>query len=57
MLIAWHGSIRRHSTTHERRFLGGLRSLADYIQNEDPFDFIFSREGLRERSHPLMPQE
>jgi hypothetical protein len=30
----------------------------DAIQaNEGPFGFIFSREGLRERSHPFMPQE
>ena len=53
--------VRVHSSSlydpHERRFLGGLRSLADYIQNEGPFDFIFSRQGLRERSHPFMPQE
>ena len=42
---------------HERRISRRLRSLADYIQSEGPFDFIFSREGLRERSHPLMPQE
>jgi hypothetical protein len=31
-------------------FLGGSRSLADYIQNEVPFDFIFSREGCASKA-------
>ena len=37
-------------------FLAAKRVFADYIQDEGPFDFIFSGERLRERSRSLMPQ-
>jgi hypothetical protein len=36
---------------------GRGKNLADYIQAEGPFDFSFSREGLRGHSRPRSIQE
>jgi hypothetical protein len=35
----------------------GVNGGSSITFNEGPFDFIFSRKDLRERSNPLIPQE
>jgi hypothetical protein len=50
--------IRRYSMTLERGvFVCGEGVSPSIFRMKGPFDFILSREGLRERSNPLIPQE
>ena len=52
-----NGFIRRHSLSRgNRRTAYGLR-VSPITLREGPFDFRFSREGLRDPSRPLRPQE
>ena len=51
------GFIRRYSMALERGvFVCGEGVSPSIFRMKGPFDFILSREGLRERSNPLIPQ-